>query len=244
VAYAAALAGRAHLETPTLLGYDDAEGWLPQDAVTLDREAKRLWLQLAPRHDGVHLVGHSYGGAVALAMARWWPQKVLSLTLYEPAAFALLRCDADGGPYREVHGVGSEVALWARVGQPERAAERFIDYWGGASSWAHMAPRRREAVALRMAKVSKEFEALFGDPTPAGALSLLAMPVRVLCGTTSPLPARRVSQLVASLCPRAELRVLPGLGHMGPVEQPEVVLPLLPWGTGHRAPAAAHVSGL
>jgi pimeloyl-ACP methyl ester carboxylesterase len=244
VAYASALAGRAVLETPALLGYDQTARWSPQDAVSLDVEAERLWLQLPSGREAVHLVGHSYGAAVALAMARFWPQRVHSLTLYEPIPFALLRQDADGGPWREIHGLATEVALWVRLGQPERAAERFVNYWGDASSWAGMPQRRRDAVTLRMSKVCREFDALFDDPTPAAALTLLDMPVRVLCGAESPLPARRTSQRVAGLCPRAELCWLPGLGHMGPVDRPEIVMSLLPWATGHRAHAEALVSSL
>src|SRR5687768_11557963 len=38
-----------------------------------------------------HLVGHSYGGAVALHVARTRPELLRSLTLVEPSAFHLLR---------------------------------------------------------------------------------------------------------------------------------------------------------
>ncbi len=42
----------------------------------------------------VHLVGHSYGGAVALKVAELHPQSVRSLVAYEPVLFRWL-CDAD-----------------------------------------------------------------------------------------------------------------------------------------------------
>lgn len=38
----------------------------------------------------VHLVGHSYGGLVALALARTLPHRVRSLAVYDPVAFGVL----------------------------------------------------------------------------------------------------------------------------------------------------------
>jgi pimeloyl-ACP methyl ester carboxylesterase len=42
---------------------------------------------------GAHLVGYSYGGCIALLAAAREPQKVLSLTVVEPPAFAVARGD-------------------------------------------------------------------------------------------------------------------------------------------------------
>ena len=39
----------------------------------------------------MHLVGHSYGGGLALRIARERPEMVRSLTLVEPSCFHLLR---------------------------------------------------------------------------------------------------------------------------------------------------------
>jgi pimeloyl-ACP methyl ester carboxylesterase len=43
--------------------------------------------------DGAHLVGHSYGGAVAMLAAGLRPPIVRSLTLIEPSAFRLAARD-------------------------------------------------------------------------------------------------------------------------------------------------------
>jgi pimeloyl-ACP methyl ester carboxylesterase len=45
--------------------------------------------------DGAHLVAHSYGGVGALLAAAECPAAVRSLTLIEPAAFAVARGDPD-----------------------------------------------------------------------------------------------------------------------------------------------------
>lgn len=44
----------------------------------------------------MHLIGHSYGGAVSLHVALQRPERVRSLALYEPVLFAPLRDDGGG----------------------------------------------------------------------------------------------------------------------------------------------------
>src|SRR4029079_397981 len=68
---------------------------------SLSQEAQALMHRLRGLGQPFHLVGHSYGGALALRIALQWPGLVRSLTLFEPAMFHLLR---DGQPIeRQMH---------------------------------------------------------------------------------------------------------------------------------------------
>jgi pimeloyl-ACP methyl ester carboxylesterase len=91
-----------------------------------------------------------------------------------------------------------------------------------------MPPARRDAVAGRMTKVSAEFAALFADPVPACAYAALTMPVRLLRGDASPLPARGVASRLNELLPCATLVTLRGGVHMQPVSDPCSVVAALP----------------
>jgi pimeloyl-ACP methyl ester carboxylesterase len=58
------------------------------DRIDFDEQA----VELAPLlEDGAHLVGHSYGGVIALLLAARHPEQVRSLTVSEPPAFAVAR---------------------------------------------------------------------------------------------------------------------------------------------------------
>ena len=59
----------------------------PDDAVADGEQIVRDLI--APHAEGVHLVGHSFGAAVALAAAAQRPQSIRSLTLIEPAMAAV-----------------------------------------------------------------------------------------------------------------------------------------------------------
>jgi pimeloyl-ACP methyl ester carboxylesterase len=87
----ATLADHYRVLTPDLLGY----GWSEPSAVnTRFHPWSDLGALVALAGDAdapVHLVGHSYGGALALEAARTLGPRVQSLTLIEPMAFHLLR---------------------------------------------------------------------------------------------------------------------------------------------------------
>lgn len=206
---------------PELLGYAAGESWPLGAPTSLDEEARRVAPWLGRANDApVHLVGHSYGGSVALQVALTWPERVASLTLYEPVRFALLR-DADPDLWREIVDAGRRIGALALEGRDLAAAQVFVDYWSGAGAWQRLAAARQSAVAQRMPKVQAEFEALFADPVPADAYRALRVPLRLVRGTASPAPAQRVAERLAAICPRGELVTLPGADHMAPLAQPE-----------------------
>lgn len=203
---------------PELLGYDDNP--LPRrlPPLTLDVEATRL-ANLLTQGTQAHLVGHSYGGAVALQMALRWPDRVRSLTLYEPVRFGLLRQVA-AAEWEAVLDFGSHVSALVMGGSREASAEAFVDYWSGRGSWRVLSDTRRLRVLRHMPKVRMEFQALLTDPLEPKLLARLRMPVRVVRGSHSPAPARAVAAIVAANCPAGELVELPQGIHMTPVVEP------------------------
>jgi pimeloyl-ACP methyl ester carboxylesterase len=189
----------------------------------LDGEA----LALAPLlgTEGAHLLGHSYGGVVALQMALRWPGKVKSLMLYEPVRLALLFGEASTQATGEaIVAVGRRIGDEVLAGTLHAAAARFMDYWSGDGAWEAISPRGREILARRMPKVRAEFEALFADEVPATAYRRLTMPVHLIGGTRSPLPTRQVLDILAAQIPHAQRITLAGLGHMGPIEASHTLL--------------------
>jgi len=217
-AIAASLSSSTIAHAPPLLGYGDRAPWPLERALTLDDEARALEPLLDGAARPVHLVGHCYGGAVALQLALRRPDAVASLTLYEPVRFALL-FGAPGlaAAGDEIVALGRRIGALAAAGHVHAAAAEFVAYWSGACAWAETSRARQDAIAERMAKVRAEFAALFADPVPASAYAALSMPVRLLRGDASPLPARGVASRLNELLPCATLVTLRGGVHMQPV---------------------------
>lgn len=238
-AYAQALPEGVTLYAPDLIGYGaGAAAWPARGALALDDEATRLAPLLHRGAEPVDLVGHSYGGAIALQLALHWPQRVRSLTLYEPVRFGMLRHGAPEA-WREIVAVGGRIAKLLLAGDVDTSAGRFVDYWSGPGSFAALPPAAQQRIAGRMSKVSAEFEALFADEQTASDLAASCVPLRLLVGTHSPAPAQRVSELLAAAWPGAALVRLPGAGHLAPLHEPQRVLPWLPFAGPSSSPLAA-----
>lgn len=212
--------------TPQLSGYGAQSTWPNGKPITLQEEAERI-LETFPQ-EPVDLVGHSYGGAVAMQVALMVPQRVRSLTLYEPVLFGLLRQDSGSSlQAEEIEGLAHRLAMLSLSGCNRDAAALFVDYWSVPGTWAGMSPLRQEAIAALMPKVRAEFEAIFHSGILTTALQDMGFPIRVLCGDRSPAPSRRVSELLKAQLPFAQVTTLQGARHMTPVAEPSAMAPLL-----------------
>lgn len=186
----------------------------------------------------VHLVGHSYGGLVALKVARALTlgapgPELASLSLYDPVAYGVLHDGAtvpiDGGPTDEealrddasIH--ANPVIFDLATAGTEAWFEVFIAYWNGPGAWAALPePARRAFLAVGW-KVSQEVRSLMLDRTPASEYAVIDVPALVLRGATTPPAARRVAIRVAHALPRGRTEVVEGAGHMGPITHAEAV---------------------
>jgi len=201
-------------------GHGAQPAWNGSAPMNLADEA-RLVESLLEKLGSSHLVGHSYGGAVALKVAMRRPDLVRSVVAYEPVLFALLRDDpASWREIRSVFAVAEGMRQRLAHGQALDAAQQFIDFWSGPGAWSSLSAERRAGFAARAAAVVRQFDALFNDAMSARDLAHLRMPLLVLSGTHTVPAARRIVQLVAAAQPMARCVALERLGHMGPVTHP------------------------
>ena len=178
---------------------------------------------LAPA-ESCHLVGHSYGGAVALRFCHRYPERVKTLTVFEPVAFHLLN-RADPG-LQPVLAMMSELELLLSQGERAEAAATFLDYWSGPGSFAKFPARVQHDFARRTGKLALDFQALTGTPLTLDDYRELALPVTLIAGRASRTPALRVAQELCRTLPDCRPHWV-DTGHMGPVTHPELVNPII-----------------
>jgi pimeloyl-ACP methyl ester carboxylesterase len=215
---ASVLQSRFRVHAVDLHGHGSTPAWQGDRPLSLDDEAALVEPLLAAAPGGVHLVGHSYGGAVALKVAHRLGAHVRSVAVYEPVLFRLLfdynRLHA---PAREVAAVAQSVDAGLAAGAADRAAQRFVDYWSGAGTWDAMPHARRQSLVTRTPAVAPHFRALFTDSMTRADLARLPMPVLCLTGARTRASTRRIGELLRMAMRHARHEMLPGLGHMGPV---------------------------
>lgn len=208
---------RHRVLAPDLLGYGASPRWRRGQRLALMDEVRRIEPLLKAARGPVHLVGHSYGAALAARFALAHPHMVRTLTLYEPVLFGLLRDDAASvTAMREIQSVDLALRRALRQGDECAAGEVFVDYWSGAGAWRAMGADGRACVVKYLDKICADFEAVFDDATPLEAFAALGMPVLCLRGESAPAPTRRVLERLASVNPAMAPRVVAGAGHMGP----------------------------
>ena len=84
------LADRYRLILPSLRGHDGSGKELPPDYGIDTSDLRDLCAVLNVEAERFHLIGHSSGGAVAVAFARQYPERVRKLVLIEPTLLSLL----------------------------------------------------------------------------------------------------------------------------------------------------------
>ena len=183
-----ALDPRHELVAPEHYGCDSAGPWSGEHAFTLADEAART-IEIIDRSDGkVHLVGHSYGGGVALRAAVERPNRIASLTLYEPSAFHLLRAMGAraAGALAEILALAARTAEGVITGNYRGAAASFVDYWSGRGAWAALRPSVQAAMTRWMPKAPLDFRALIDEPTRMTAYAELRIPALIMRGEHAP----------------------------------------------------------
>jgi pimeloyl-ACP methyl ester carboxylesterase len=232
---AAALAGR-EVFTPDLPGYGRAafRDSARDDTASLAGDAAAVLRTLGGR-PGVggaafHLVGHSYGGAVALKIALTQPQRVLSLTLIEPVVFHLLPLaggDEDMRLYRGILGVRDRLRGAVAAGWPAHGMAAFVDFWNGAGSWDAAEAEQRQRLAAQARAVLRNFTACFGESWPLSDLRRLAIPLLAISGEDSPAVTRRLTDKLIDAAGEATAARLFGAGHMAPLTHAAAVNALI-----------------
>jgi pimeloyl-ACP methyl ester carboxylesterase len=205
---------------PDLLGSGRSTPWPEGKPFGFELDVELVGRLIERIDRPVHLVGHSYGGHIALRAAVLAPARVMSLALYDPVSFGVLDLEGDRDAFAEMSRVGRD---WGASDADHDAWLRgFVDYWGGAEAWA----RLREPVRAEMRRV--------GWVVYAGARSLIANRVGIeayrsvtakallVTGESSPIAAGRIVARLGEAIPGARVERFAGAGHMGPLTHLEM----------------------
>lgn len=187
-----------------------------------------------------HVIGHSYGGAIALHVARARPRLVRTLTVYEPVAFdLLLGYDPRHVAAAVIVAVGEAIGRCSARGDATAAAALFVAYWSGEPAWDAMSERARTTLALRMPAIAAHFQSLFAGRMPVTALSAIACPVLLATGGAAHRPVQRIAELLTQWLPDVSHARLSDAGHMGPLTHGDAFLDLLAAFLASQEPVAA-----
>jgi pimeloyl-ACP methyl ester carboxylesterase len=213
-----------HVLTPDFHGHGIGPAWHGMDTNIVAADAARVAQLARGVRGGVHLVGHSYGGAIALRVALHYPEIVASVVVYEPVVFRLL-FDLHGRrhPTSEIIDVESDMRRCLRSDDMPGAAARFVDYWSGRGAWHALSALQQAGITKRIGVITTQFASLANDTPRLADYYALRAPVLMLTGKDTNAPVRRIGELLRLALPNASFDAIPSVGHMGPVTHPCMV---------------------
>ncbi len=159
----------------------------------------------------VVIVGHSYGGNVALALADRHPDMVAGVVTFESPLSWL--------PWWPGNSAGGDAMAWRD--EPEEAAERFMRRLIGDDRWDRLPPSSREA---RRAEGPAMIGELADLRRHAPWVSeRVTVPVMALRGEHGQQHHRAGAEALAEMLPTATMRTIPDARHFGPNTHPDDV---------------------
>jgi len=160
------------------------------------------------------IVGHSYGGCVALELAVCRPELVSAVFAYEPPYIPV----APPGVQADMAEVARRMLEARDRGDLEEVALTFMEAVSGAEAVAALKPAAR-------ARVGRAGQGVIADATLLGmdpdGLEHISRPVRIATGGASQPLYADIATALADRIPGASLGRLDGLDHMAPVLSPE-----------------------
>ena len=158
----------------------------------------------------IHVAGHSYGGMVALEMARIAPHRIRSLHLIEPPYLSLMPDDSDVSSVIEQ---GQSIFRnAARVG-PEQTATAFMEMLIGSAALAEL--RNSPAWPGIVREAGRTAYEQFPVEYPPESLAEMRadFPVQVYTGGRSHPGLQKLARRLAQLIPGAGLIEVPAATH-------------------------------
>jgi pimeloyl-ACP methyl ester carboxylesterase len=206
------LHSRFRCVTTSLLGYGGTIERRSASDASISHEAAALEWVIRKAGGRVHLVGHSFGGLISLAVALRRQIDLASLMILEAPAVELLPERNEHHHYRSIRRMTESYFASFERGNAEAIAT-MIDFYGGAGTFASW-PERVRAYAIQTTPINiLDWASAYGFPLSAASLSVIEIPTLVATGRASHASMHAVNALLGECISGASLAVIPGAAH-------------------------------
>lgn len=224
---AEALASERMSIAPDLIGCGATASWPIPGKLMQDDQADLVASVVEATGGGsVDIVGHSYGGAVAVRLVVNRPELVRLLLVIEPILTCLL--GEVGDPiFKEGEGVNRRFVAAIESGQPDRGWQEFLDIRNGPGTWARLSDERRRGFLAQTAQARDTLYSNLNNPTTLAECGAIGAPMTIACGETTTSADRRTTEVLRDAVPAARYEIIAGAGHMSPLSHPQEVARLV-----------------
>jgi len=209
---------------PDLFNSGKTAAWPLARELNFDDEADIVLGVLDTVGDAVHLVGHSYGGAVALRAAVRGGSSIRSLCLIEPGGCPLLAEAGRHSEYDEYVAVMEVFLAAVDSGDWSGAWRDFLNYYRGSpDAWDGLDQDTQAKILAKTQSQRQVYGAQMSNPTTLAELRALKVETMIITGSATTAPEGGVCRVLEEYLPNATLHTIPGAGHPMPTSHPDDV---------------------
>ena len=222
------LKNRFRVRAVNLFGYGKTPPWPADEIQTLNDQARLVEAAIPPGVGEIYLVGHSFGGSVAMKVAARLAGSVAKLVLLETNPFYLLAQAGRMDAFAEAMELRNCIKNFGARNEWATAAEKFADYWNGEGTWRDMSLDRRIAFSESLKPNFFEWDAVMNETTTVEQwAAVLPEATLLISDPGTVLPIREITALLRRSCPDWAYNEVRGAGHMAPLTRPDLINPLV-----------------
>ncbi|QUM76088.1 alpha/beta hydrolase [Moritella sp. 24] len=160
----------------------------------------------------IHLVGHSFGGVVALALALKGAVSIRELTLFEPVATWVFKSVGDQAMTAKVNTFvqGYRKAI---SNNDAYVCGKVIDFWGGKGSFDPLPDFIKDGMVPLTANNHRHWTLCENTHKARENLNTLAIPTRLVCGSKSNPVAQAITRYLGQEIPNNKQYTISGASH-------------------------------
>ena len=210
---------------PDFLNYPPSDVWSGEGPPDWQVDLEACRSLLLSMDEPADIVGHSYGGHIALHLAHDHPDRVRRMALHEPIAWGIFQNE---GPI-EMQTAFRELCDRFFPNpplSPEVWLRKFVDYWNVPGAWEQLPEKRKEGWRSRFLKIHHEVKHLCFDPCTLDHWSAIQTPTLVTVSESATSEEAMVCKLLAARIKSCRSVQTPG-GHLAPITHSAAVLPIL-----------------
>jgi pimeloyl-ACP methyl ester carboxylesterase len=169
----------------------------------------------------MHVVGWSYSGPIALRAAAQEPDLVKSLVLYEPTVPEMVEGNAEGEAAREEwFGLWADTDAAVQAKDNEEAVREAIEAAFGLpeGGFETLDPDAQAMLLDNAPTIPLDWNAPRSTPLTCDELKTVSAPTLVMVGSETPAFWDLDARAIADCVPGAEVAVIEGVGHGGPLQ--------------------------
>lgn len=198
--------------TTSLSGYGKTEERRGPAGAHIEDEMDVLEAVLKRADTPVHLVAHSFGAWIALALAVYRKPRLLSMTLLEPTAFKLLNFGAEPALSQQVLAMTDRYMTEWESGN-RQAVRHVIDFYGEAGTFDSYPPAVQEKLISQTPTNILDWKTGYADTIKLADCAAVKVPTLVVCGSSSHMAMQHCNQLLVDHLPQAQIMTLKGANH-------------------------------